>query len=82
MGKKEVRFGKNLKILRNKNKYSQQKIADELSVERQTISAWENDVSSPNIDIFANICELFDVTADELLFGKIAEVIRKNEIID
>ena len=82
MGKKEVRFGKNLKILRNKNRYSQKEIAEEVSVERQTISAWENSVSSPNIDYFANMCELFNVSADELLFGKMAEILMKNEIID
>ena len=65
-----VRFGENIKILRNKNGWTQERLANEVYVTRQTISAWENRLSYPDIDALAKIHKIFDVSTDELIFGK------------
>lgn len=71
MNRKVVRFGDNIKILRNRNNLTQDQLADIFPVTRQTVSAWENNVSSPDINILAKLSEMFNVTADELIFGKV-----------
>ena len=53
--------------LRLVNDISQEKFASILGVSRQTISKWESGESLPQIDNVKEICELFKVTADELL---------------
>lgn len=41
----DIRFGRNLKILRSRNEISQQELADKIHVTRQTVSCWERGVS-------------------------------------
>ncbi len=57
--------------LRIVNNISQEKFASMLNVSRQSVSKWESGESLPQIDNVMEICELFKVTADELLNDKI-----------
>ncbi len=41
----DIRFGRNLKILRSRKEISQQELADKIHVTRQTVSCWERGVS-------------------------------------
>lgn len=77
MNRKMVRFGENIKILRNKNGWTQEQLANEIYVTRQTVSAWENRVSFPDINVLAKIHEIFDVPTDELIFGKMPDVVER-----
>lgn len=62
-------LGKRLLELRKSRKLSQETVAKRLNVSRQTISKWETDQSVPDIDKILPLCELYDITADELLTG-------------
>lgn len=73
MNRKIVRFGENIKILRNKKGWTQEQLANEVHVTRQTVSAWEQKVSCPDIYVLAKLHELFAITTDELVFGKLAD---------
>lgn len=53
--------------LRKKHNLSQEELADKLNVSRQTISKWELGESSPDFDKIVPICELFQITTEELL---------------
>lgn len=57
--------------LRIVNNISQENLAKSLKVTRQTINKWENGESLPQIDNVVQICDLFKITADELLNDKI-----------
>lgn len=46
---------------------SQEKLAEVLNVSRQTISKWETGQSQPDLDKLLPLCELFEISADELL---------------
>ena len=46
---------------------SQKEIAERLHVNPSTISRYMRDDKFPSIDTFANICELLDVSSDEIL---------------
>ena len=57
----ELRKGKNL---------SQEEVADKLNVTRQTVSKWETNQSTPDFDKIVPLCELFEISTEELLIGK------------
>ena len=63
-------IGEKITNLRNKAGFSQETLAEKLSVSRQAISKWEMDSALPQIDKVLAICELFNVSADELLKDK------------
>lgn len=51
---------------------SQEQLAEKINVSRQSVSKWEMDQSLPQIDKVLQICELFEITTDELLVDKIS----------
>ena len=62
--------GQRIQELR-KNKYlSQEEMAEQLEVSKQSISKWELDKAVPGIDKIIRMCELYGVTSDYLLMGK------------
>ena len=75
-------LGEKIVHLRAVNNISQEKLAKMLKISRQSISKWESDESTPQIEKIVELCKLFDVTADELIDDQI--VIHKNKdfIID
>lgn len=50
---------------------SQEQLAEKISVSRQSVSKWEMDQALPQIDKVLQLCELFDISTDELLHDKI-----------
>lgn len=53
--------------LRKEKHLSQEEVADILNVSRQTISKWETGQSTPDFDKIIPICELYEISCDELL---------------
>ncbi len=60
-------IGEKITVLRNAAGMSQDALADNLSVSRQSVSKWEMDQAQPQIDKVMQICKLFTVSADVLL---------------
>ena len=71
-------LGEKLIELRKQKNLSQEEVAEKLNVTRQTISKWETDSSTPDFDKIVPICELYNITTNELLRGKKEE----NKIVD
>ena len=65
-------IGEKITILRGRENLSQEALADKLSVSRQSVSKWEMDQAQPQLDKVVQLCELFQISADELLFEKVA----------
>jgi len=61
-------FSINLKRLRKSANLSQDSLAEQLSVSRQTISSWERGKSYPDLDMLVQICENLHVTPNQLLY--------------
>lgn len=70
-------IGEKLSELRKKKQLSQEEVAYRLNVTRQTISKWETDQSTPDFDKIIPLCELYEISADELLTGRKNETITK-----
>lgn len=60
-------IGEKISALRVLTDLSQEQLSEKLSVSRQSVSKWEMDQALPQIDKVLQLCELFSVTADELL---------------
>lgn len=63
-------LGEKLLKLRKKKGLSQEEVADLLHVTRQTISKWETDQSTPDFDKVIPICQLYDISTEQL-FGEV-----------
>lgn len=60
-------IGQKLIDLRQQRHWSQQQLAKKLGVHEKTIKNWENENTDPGIKNLVNICNIFNITADELL---------------
>ena len=65
-------LGEKIMQLRIAADMTQEEMAEKLSVSRQSVSKWEMNQALPQIDKVLLICELFNVSADELLKDKIS----------
>ena len=65
-----MNFGSNLQYLRMIHQnMTQEELASQLDVSRQTISKWELNQGNPELGKLQEICTLFNCTADDILFG-------------
>ena len=67
-------LGENIKILRKQKGYSQETLAQQLNVVRQTVSKWEKGISVPDAEMLNSLSELFEVPVSTLLGSKVEEV--------
>ena len=72
------KIGKFIQELRKEKKMTQQELADKLNVTDRAISHWENGRRLPDVSLFKPICEIFDISVNELISG---ERINKNTIM-
>ncbi|MDE6710271.1 MAG: helix-turn-helix domain-containing protein [Oscillospiraceae bacterium] len=70
----------NLQILRKQKGMSQETLAQQLNVVRQTISKWEKGLSVPDADMLIRIADVFDTSVSELLGVRIEQEENVNEI--
>lgn len=63
-------LGERLLEYRNRVGLSQEKLAEKVGVTRQTVSKWETNQSTPDFDKIIPLCEILDITTEELIKGK------------
>lgn len=71
----ENQIGQKIKELRKSRKMSQEALAEELGVSKQTISNWEVGRKSPRMKAVKKMAELFDVPEGSILAALPAEVV-------
>lgn len=64
-----MRIGEKLKNFRLSAGMTQEQIAEEINVSRQTISNWENGKSLPDVISLIKISDLYQISLDDLLKG-------------
>lgn len=65
-----MKLGENIYKYRTELGLSQGGLADALEVSRQSVSKWENSSAVPELDKLIRMTKLFQVTLDELVYGK------------
>lgn len=74
-----------LRSLRISKGLTQQQVADQLLVSPKTISKWENGDGLPDISIITAVADLYGITVDDLLRGRLVdmnEAPKKSSTID
>ncbi len=64
-------IGEKITHLRVVNNISQDELAKMMGVSRQSLSKWENGESLPQLENIKQLCEIFKISADELIDDKI-----------
>ena len=59
-----------LQEIRKQKKFSQLKVAMDLSISREAISYYENGQRSPDISMLVKLSRYFNVSIDYLILGK------------
>ena len=69
--------GEKLSKLRKENEYTQEELAEIMSVSRQSISKWESDVAFPETEKLVTLSKLYHCSIDYLLNDSLDEDIKK-----
>ena len=67
-------LGENLQFLRKKHNITQEQLAEQLEVSRQSVSKWESDSSYPEMDKILQLCNLFHCGVDDLVQKDISQL--------
>ena len=73
-----MELGKTIKRLRTEQNWSQETLAEQAYVSRQTVSNWETEKSYPDVHSLLILSDLFGVSLDELVKGDVE--IMKNTV--
>ena len=65
-----MNLGERLFELRKAKNLTQDDVAEKLNVTRQTVSKWETNQSTPDFDKIVPLCELYEISPNELLTGE------------
>lgn len=66
----QVKIGKFIQTLRKEQSLTQRELADRLCISNKTISKWETGNGLPDIDLMLPLCELLQISVNELLSGE------------
>lgn len=78
-----MNFSEKLLMLRKSKALTQEQLAEQLNISRQSISKWESGQATREVDKIVELSNIFDVTTDYLLkSSEIDELSVKSEIIE
>lgn len=67
-------------MLRKRSGWSQEELAEQLGISRQSVSKWESEATIPDLDKILKMSQLFGVSTDFLLKDEIEESIPLEEV--
>lgn len=62
-------FSKNLKLIRKSCNMTQKQVAQKLRVVESCYANWEQGRTEPNIEMLRKLCDIFNVSLDDLING-------------
>jgi transcriptional regulator with XRE-family HTH domain len=65
-----IQIGSKIKAIRTERGLKQRQVATDLNIPYSTYSNYENNNREPSLYIITQIAKYFDVTIDELIFGR------------
>lgn len=70
----KMSLGENLQYLRKKENITQEQLAEQLDVSRQSVSKWESDTTYPEMNTLLQLCRMFHCSMDDLIQGNIHDI--------
>ena len=66
----QVKTGQFIKACRKKKNLTQREVADRLNISEKTVSKWETGNGLPEVSLMLPLCELLEISVNELLSGE------------
>lgn len=76
-----IRVGANIQRLREERHYTQEALSEQLGVTPNHLSAIERGVSGISLELMEKLCQVLEVTADHILFGRKAAEANGEELL-
>ena len=75
----QIKIGKFITECRKKKNLTQVQLAENLNITDRAISKWETGKSMPDFDIMLKLCEILEISVNELLCGEMINMEQKDE---
>ena len=66
----QVKTGQFIKTIRKEKNFTQREVAERLSISEKTVSKWETGNGLPDVSLMLPLCELLEISVNELLSGE------------
>ena len=66
----QVKTGQFIKAMRKEKNFTQREVADKLNISEKTVSKWETGNGLPEVGLMLPLCELLEISVNELLSGE------------
>ena len=66
----QVKTGQFIKACRKEKKLTQREVAEKLNISEKTVSKWETGNGLPEVSLMLPLCELLEISVNELLSGE------------
>ena len=74
----QIKIGKFIAKIRKDKNLTQKQLAEKLGITDRAISKWENGKSMPDLSLLKPICDILDISVNELLSGEYIEKKEEN----
>ncbi len=78
----QVKIGKFIAECRRKHKLTQNQLAEKLQITDRAISKWENGKSMPDSSIMLKLCDILQITVNDLLCGEVVTMDNYNKKLE
>lgn len=78
----QIKIGKFISECRKKENLTQSQLAEKLSVSDRAVSKWENGRSMPDTSIMLDLCNILNISVNDLLCGERVTMENKNEKLE
>ena len=75
----QIKIGKFITECRKKKNLTQAQLAENLNITDRAISKWETGKSMPDFDIMLKLCEILEISVNELLCGEMINMEQKDD---
>ena len=66
----QEKIGRFISKCRKEQKLTQSELAEQLGITDRSVSNWENGKNMPDLSLFKPLCEILNITINELLSGE------------
>ena len=66
----QIKIGQFIKTIRKEKRLTQREVAEKLNISEKTVSKWETGNGLPEVSLMLPLCELLEISVNELLSGE------------
>ncbi len=78
----QIKIGKFIQEKRKEKKLTQAELAEKLNITDRAISKWENGKCMPDVGIITEICEILNITINDLFSGEVVDMKNNEKILE